>query len=119
MGPLELPRGLPLASAKRQWGCCAWSWAPVSSVSLAAWMCQNFASRAMGLSPSSGRGPAFPILVAIPAPSSGAFLLRLGVQILRKPLLSLLLRVLLSPALLALPLAPPSARMAVHEGKGL
>lgn len=69
--------------------------------------------------PSSGQGPAFPILVAIPAPSSGAFLLWLDVQILRKPLLSLLLPVLLSPALLALLSAPPSARMAAQEGKGL
>lgn len=82
-------------------------------------MCQPFASRNLGLSPSSGKGPAFPILVAFPAPSSGAFLLGHGVQILRKPLLSLLLPMLCSSALLALLSAPPSARMAVHEGKGL
>lgn len=35
---------------------------------------------------------------------------------LRKPLLSSLLPVVLSPALLALPSAPPSAGMATHEG---
>lgn len=89
------------------------------SASLAAWMCRHSASRTLGLSPSSGKGPAFPTPVAFPAPSSGAFLLGPGVQILRKPLLSLLLPVRLSPALLALLSAPPSARMAVHEGMGL
>lgn len=112
-------RGLLWACAEGQWGCHAWSRAPVSSASLALRMCLHFASRRLGLSPSSGKEPAFPKLVAFPAPSSGAFFLGPGVQILRKPLLFLLLPMLLFPALLALLSAPPSARTAMHEGKGL
>ena len=63
----------------------------VSAASLAAWMCQHFASGTLGLSPSSGKEPAFPLLVAFSAPSSGAFFLEPGVQSLRKPLLVSLL----------------------------
>lgn len=41
--------------------------------------------------PALERGPPSPVLVAFPAPSSGAFFLGPGVQTLRKPLLFLLL----------------------------
>lgn len=52
----------------------------------------HFALRLLGLSLCSREGSPFPILVAFPAPSSGAFSSRPGIQILRKPLLYLLLQ---------------------------
>lgn len=117
MGVTGLLRGSLWACAGGQRGCRAWSQAPVSSASLAAWMCWHFASRSLGLSPSSGERPTFPMLGAFSAPSSGAFFLGPGVQGLRKPLLVLLLPVLLSPALLALLSAPPSAGSACVKAR--
>lgn len=63
-------------------------------------------------------GSASPELAAFPAPSPGALFLAPGVLILRKPLFFLLLPCTF-PALLALLSAPPSARMVMHEDKGL
>ena len=92
VGSLRLLVGWLGACAQRSGGCRARTQVPVSSASLATWVCWcHFASRTPGLSPGSGKGPASPIPVAFPAPSPGAFFLGPGVQTLRKPLLFLLL----------------------------
>lgn len=101
-----------------QWGCRAWSRAPVSSAS---WQCGCVGTCIKNVGPvlQLWNGANLPHASGLPCSFIWGFLPWAQCHILRKPLLFLLLPVLLSPALLALLPAPPSARTAVHEGKGL
>lgn len=101
-----------------QWGCRAWSGLRCP---LLPWQCGCVGTCIKNVGPvlQLWKGAHLPHASGLPRSFIWGFLPWAQCHVLRKPLLFLLLPVLLSPALLALLPAPPSARTAVHEGKGL
>lgn len=114
VGPLRLLRGLLWGSGGTALGPGLWS-PPLP------WQCGCVGTRIKNVGPvlQLWKGADLPHASDLPCSFIWGFLPWAQCHILRKPLLFLLLPVLLSPALLALLPAPPSARTAVHEGKGL